>query len=257
MLEEIVRQNRAHVLAYPEQMLSSDQVRIMSQFVARRCNQEPLQYIIGSTEFYHHCFEVTPDVLIPRPETEQVVEHVLNLLSQMMAPAPNLLDIGTGSGCIAITCKLEYPQSNVFACDISEPALRVARQNAERLEARVHFKQANILDTFDHSPWNVQFDLIVSNPPYIPDWEIKTLEPVVRDFEPGLALSAGTDPLRFYRAILSSVHVLLKPKGRLVFETHADYGESVAALMRNAGSVETEVHPDWAGLPRIVSGQFS
>lgn len=252
--EEVLNCSRLAIYAGPDESVSIEQVEKLLDMVSRRIYREPLQYILGHTDFYGLRLRVTPDVLIPRPETEQVVEYALGLLRNIQAP--RVLDIGTGSGCIALTIKHERSDATVFACDVSEQALRVARENARDLRLDVTFFQANILsDAFTaHAP--PQLDLVISNPPYIPLSEAGMLDPEVVRHEPHQALFSGDDPLTFYRAITRQASALLQFGGFLVVEVHADYGSDVQTLLSDSGFTGVQVLPDLAGKPRIAAGRF-
>ena len=251
MLGEILGCGPARLMAYPEREATPQQAEAFAAMLARRLRREPLQYILGYTDFYGLRLRLTPAVLIPRPETEQVVEAALGVLEGRSEP--RVLDVGTGSGCIALALKHERPDADVYACDLSPDALDVARTNAEAHHLAVTFFQADVLalDFTDSIP--APFDLIVSNPPYVADDEAEGLAPEVRDYEPHHALFAGSDPLRFYRAIVSHAEGLLTPCGLLVFETHAYHADAVGALVTGSGFVDVRLQHDLAGHPRIVT----
>lgn len=251
MLGEVLACSGAHLLAHPGREATPAQADALAAMLARRLQREPLQYILGYADFYGLRLRVTPAVLIPRPETEQVVEAALERLRGRRAP--RVLDVGTGSGCIALTLKHERPDADVFACDLSEAALDVARKNARAHRLTVTFLQADVLapDFPDKVP--APFYLLVSNPPYVGDDEAGTLAPEVRDYEPPQALFAGHDPLRFYRALVGHAGALLAPGGVLVFETHAYHADAVCALVTDSGCIDVRQQRDLAGHPRIVT----
>ncbi len=253
MLQEVLACSRAQLLAYPERAVAAEQVRRLESLLARRLRREPLQYVLGHADFFGLRLIVTPAVLIPRPETEQVVEEALRLIQGITAP--RVLDVGTGSGCIALALRHARPDAHVFACDVSADALAVARDNAENLSLPVTFFRADALapDFAQQAPGAL--DLLISNPPYLPDDEAATLQPEVRDFEPHRALFTGPDLLLYYRAITGHASSLLKPGGLLVFETHADHAGAVADLLREAAFEKVQEKPDLAGHPRIVTGR--
>lgn len=218
--------------------------------VDRINKHEPLQYILGKTEFFGRTFSVNPHVLIPRPETEELVEVVLQSLP---APTPlSIVDIGTGSGCIAATLALERTHWSVSATDVSHEALQVARANAGKLNARVAFCLHDIL----HEPWSLErVDAVISNPPYIPEPERKQLSRQVADYEPNLALFVtGDDPLLFYKAILNCLTSHLSNEGMVFFEVHEHFGRQVKALAQSYG-FRTELIVDLSGKERIVKGK--
>jgi release factor glutamine methyltransferase len=222
--------------------------------VARRLHHEPVAYIVGAREFYGRPFRVTPEVLIPRPETELVVDEARALLSGRAQEWPGLavVDIGTGSGCVAITLALEVPSIRVVATDISAGALDVARTNAEALGAtnRVCFVQASIVDGLTGP-----FDLIVSNPPYVSRADAATLMPDVRDHEPAAALFGGRDGLDVVRAVVNAAGTGLRPGGRLVMEIGAGQADKVKTLIAEAGLALQHVRRDLADIPRVIVAQ--
>src|ERR1043165_325200 len=199
LLMHALNVDRAFLIAHPERELGQDEARRFQQFVTRRARREPLQYITGVQEFFNLPFEVTPDVLIPRPETELIVESALDLLKT--ADAPLIADVGTGTGCIAISLLHESPTARALGLDVSSKALAVAHRNAERhgVLGRFLLAQADALSAFPQQPI---FSAIVSNPPYIPAKEIDSLQPEVRDYEPVSALVAGEDGLSHIRVLL-------------------------------------------------------
>jgi release factor glutamine methyltransferase len=220
--------------------------------VQRRASREPLQYILGTQAFWKHDFLVTPAVLIPRPETELLVETSLELLKDVERPL--IVDVGTGSGCIALSLAFERPDAEVHATDISEPALEVARENARRLglEGRVAFHLGALLDPVAHLSGTI--DLIVSNPPYVDPAERDTLAPEVRDHEPGTALFTP-DPLCVYRALVLGAVVALRPGGCLAVELGQGLAEPVAALCLSVGLQPRPPGTDLAGIPRALTAR--
>ena len=226
----------------------------LEPLLLRRAGREPLAYILGERAFYGLSFRVTPAVLIPRPETEHLVETVIGSLAPDNGGIHAVLDIGTGSGCIAVTLAKLLPNAQVWATDISEAALDVARENAARHGVRVAFYQGDLLAPL---PPGQCFNVIVSNPPYIAPSEASTLEPEVRDFEPHTALfdpifdGAG---LSFYRRLASEAPARLVPGGLLAVEVGQGQDEAVAQLWRDAGLIAVSITPDLAGIGRVVSG---
>ena len=219
----------------------------------RRASGEPVQYVLGHADFFGLRLDVSPAVLIPRPETEELAEHALALVDGVAAPW--VLDVGTGSGALALAVKHRRPDAVVFAVDVSEAALAVAAANARRLGldlALVH-ADARRPGLADRIP--AVFDLVVSNPPYVPDAERATLQAEVRR-EPELALFVpDADPLVFYRALAGHAGRLLRPGGRLAAETHAEHGAAVRELFAAAGFADAELRQDLAGRDRIVSAR--
>lgn len=252
MLCEVIGCGRAQLYAYPDERVGPHDAARLEEMVGRRRGGEPLQYILGHADFRGLRVHVTADVLIPRPETEGVVDVVLGLLETREAPA--VLDVGTGSGCIALAVKEERPDATVAGCDVSGSALSVARSNAERLGLDVAFARADVLEPDDVGVLPHGLDLVVSNPPYVPDEEAATLATEVRDHEPHTALFSGPDPLRFYRGIADRAQTVLKPGGYLVFEVHADFGQAVAELLEQKGYRSVHTEQDLSGRDRIVWG---
>jgi release factor glutamine methyltransferase len=219
--------------------------------VARREKREPVAYIVGRKEFYSLDFEVTPAVLIPRPETEFVVSAALEFIAD--TPNARVLDIGTGSGAIAIAIAVNAPRASVTAVDISADAIAVASRNARRhrVEDRVTFRRADCFDVLD-GPALETFDVIVSNPPYLDDAEIASLEADVRGFEPRVAMSAGAGGLDILRKIAAGAPEHLAHGGELIIEVAAGQSAAVAKLVEEAGLRVATVINDFAGHPRVV-----
>lgn len=214
---------------------------------------EPVQYLLGETDFFGRRFRVDRRVLIPRPETEELVDWV----RRAEPSARRLLDVGTGSGCIAATLALELPAARVAAVDCSAEALAVARGNAERLGAAVDFRQADALTGLERCfAGEEPFDAIVSNPPYVPARDRAAMHPNVRDYEPALALFVpDEDPLRFYRAIAAAGRTLLRTGGALYFEIYHSTGDALRALLAAAGYTQIELRCDLQGKPRMLCGR--
>jgi release factor glutamine methyltransferase len=216
------------------------------RYLHERMRGKPTQYITGRQEFFGREFRVTPDVLIPRPETEHLIEAALGLSKN----ATTILDIGTGSGAIAVTLALET-NARVFATDISEAALRVATANASKLGANVEFFASDLA-----SALRGQFDLIVSNPPYVPRDDQSTIQREVRDFEPEVALYGGDDGFAIYRRLIPEAARLLQPGGWLMLELGYKSGEAVRAMFDGRWS-DIEVVADLAGWPRVIAARYS
>jgi release factor glutamine methyltransferase len=211
------------------------------RYLHERMEGKPTQYITGKQEFYGRDFRVTPDVLIPRPETELLVETVLKL-----RPRPSMIaDIGTGSGAIAVTLALETGAS-VIAADLSDASLRVAKANAVKLGASVRLIQADLLQPFADNSLHV----VVSNPPYVPLDDASSLQREVRDWEPHLALFAGPSGMTIYQRLIPEAHRALKPGGLLALELGFLQSDAVATLA--AGWKNLEIIPDLAGIPRVL-----
>lgn len=252
MLEDLLDVPRTAFLLEPERLVSDEHVRQFAQWVQRRASGEPLQHILGYATFRGLRIRVSPDVLIPRPETEEVVAHALGCIADV--DAPRVLDVGTGSGCIALALKDARPDATMAGCDVSRAALRVARANGEHLNLDVAWHTADVLDDAFPALTPGALDLLVSNPPYIPDAEAHSLPDVVHDYDPHVALFSGTDPLRFYHALARHAKDVLAPSGWLVVEAHADYATGVANCFRTHGLDAVDVVRDFAGRPRIAQG---
>ncbi len=251
LLAHTLQKPRAWVLAHPEIELAPFQLEDMQACAARRESGEPLPYILGQWEFYALDFQVTPAVLIPRPETELLVERALDWLNRHPA-CRRVADIGTGSGCIAIALAKHIPDLQVLATDLSPQALDVARQNAVRhgVGERITFRQADLLALPpEHS--HPSFDMITANLPYIPSATLAEL-PVSR-FEPSLALDGGVDGLELIRRLLHQAPTYLSPQGCLLLEIEANQGTAAGALAQNAfPQARVTVVPDLAGHDRLV-----
>jgi release factor glutamine methyltransferase len=225
--------------------------------VARRERREPIAYIVGHKEFYSLDFEVSPAVLIPRPESEIVVDAALKLIAG--ARDARVLDIGTGSGAIAIAIAVNAARAHVTGVDISADAIAVASRNARhhRVEDRVTIRRADCFEILDGGPALGSFDVIVSNPPYLDDAEITALEPEVRAFEPRIALSAGTGGLGIIRRIAAGAPRHLASDGELIVEVAAGQAGAVSKLVEEAGLRVVSVINDLAGHPRVVRARSS
>jgi release factor glutamine methyltransferase len=241
LLGHALHKNRTWLYAHPEHILSELEWLHFGRYLHERIQGRPTQYITKTQEWYGRPFLVTPAVLIPRPETEHVIERALEL-----SPRPQrILDIGTGSGAIAITLALEL-RAEVFATDLSLEALLVARENAGRLDARVEFVNCDLAAAIQGS-----FDLVVSNPPYVPDDEIPGLQREVRDHEPHLALNGGDQGLELYRRIIPQAELLLNPGGALLFEMGYRSEPGIRAAL-GPGWSDVKTGYDLAGLPRVL-----
>lgn len=221
--------------------------------IDRRLKGEPIQYILGETEFYGLPIRVNPAVLIPRPETEHLVEEVLKRAARLghpRIPPLRIIDIGTGSGCIAITLAHHLPHAAITAIDLSPEALDLARQSAElnKLTDSIRFLQGDLLTPVAGE----SFDIVVSNPPYVPTADRPSLSVEVRDHEPALALFAGEDGLDIYRRLIPGACSALAPGGYLLLEIGYGQKAAVTALLEIAGFESIEAFPDLQGIPRVV-----
>jgi release factor glutamine methyltransferase len=236
--------DRAFLLTHPDTELTPAQQATYEQSLARRAQHEPIQYITGEQEFYGLTLRVTPDVLIPRPETEHLVEA---LLARIPHDAPlRIADVGTGSGAIAIALAHKLRRAAITALDISAPALKIARENAERhnVADRIRFLESDLLIAVVRE----KFDVIVSNPPYIPESEV--LEPQVRDFEPPIALYAGKYGLDIYRRLIPQARQALDLDGWLLMEIGHDQSEDLIELLHLGFA--SDFVPDLQGIPRVA-----
>lgn len=234
------------LLADPEAEIDAPE---LEQAAERLAAGEPLQYVLGESEFFGRRFAVRKGVLIPRPETEELAALVVR---RERGRAPRLLDIGTGSGCLAVTLALELRDAEVWAADISEEALAVAGENARALGARVAFRRADALHDLAER-FDGPFDLLVSNPPYVPESDRAAMHTNVRDHEPALALFVPDDDrIRFYRAIARAGQLLLRPGGRLYFEIYEHAAEEIVRMLGAEGYTGIEVHEDLNGKARMT-----
>lgn len=246
LLEAICDINRSFFLVHGTEAVPEEQESAYLELLEKRCGHIPLQYLIGEQEFMGLPFTVTPDVLIPRQDTEVLVEEALKFLK----PGQRVLDMCTGSGCIAISLKSFVPQADVTAVDVSERALLVAEENSRRNQLPVNFVHSDLFSAITD-----KYDMIVSNPPYIPSAVILTLMPEVQDHEPMLALDGMEDGLYFYDKITEESVDFLKEGGMLLYEIGHDQGEAVSEMMRKAGYQDVRVVKDLAGLDRVVVGR--
>lgn len=256
LLEDVYGLSRTDVLMGRDDLLKKEEKDNINEMVQRILNHEPIQYVTGKALFDGMTIKVAPGVLIPRPETEELVELVCSRLQEN--PNTKVMDIGTGSGCIALAIKKRIHNSEVHACDISDKALQIAADNAKRLDLDIRFHHIDILG--NNIPDNVtinQFDAIISNPPYICNEESKEMERRVLDNEPHIALFVpDNDPLLFYRAITMKASKMLKEKGILAFEINRRFGQEVKGLMEQNGFSDTEIIKDQFSNDRIVIGNY-
>ena len=241
---------RVDVALNPNFEISEDEVQKWNATLVDLQQEKPIQYITGEAWFYGLRFEVNENTLIPRSETEELVEWILNS-SITQHPTPiNILDIGTGTGCIPISLKANLSQANVSAIDVSEQALEVAKRNAASNKAEINFIQANILEVLD---LNQNFDIIVSNPPYVRNLEKQEIKKNVLDYEPHLALFVeDTDALLFYRKIAQLALKNLSPNGLLFFEINQYLGKETVKLLENLGFKNIELKKDIYGNDRMI-----
>ena len=243
--------DRARLIAQSDRILEDREITVISALAARRLRHEPVSRILGKKEFWSLGLTITPDVLVPRPETETVVEGALDFVVRggLRMEKLRVLDIGTGSGALLLALLHELPNAAGTGTDVSTAALQVARENAEYwgFKSRSNFVICDIASGVEGA-----FDLVVSNPPYIAHDEIASLAPEVRDYDPKVALDGGEDGLAAYRAIAGETKRLLAPGGRLFVELGSDQEEAVRALFTNAGLIVGIARKDLAGMPRVL-----
>jgi release factor glutamine methyltransferase len=250
-MEKILNIFRSDIMTERRLMLDESHHERIDDFIRRINSYEPVQYVIGQCDFYGRTFLVDKNVLIPRPETEELVKEVIHCCKGLNRPC-RILDIGTGSGCIAITLKLEIPNPEVYAIDVSDDALLIARRNARQLQADVNFVFHDILKR--EIPFN-NLDILVSNPPYVTTSEKDSMSSNVLQFEPHLALFVpDNDPLLFYKAIVDRSEQMLRPGGLIVFEVNEKHGKEVADILVTNKYRSVEIIKDIFGKERIVKG---
>lgn len=247
LLEHTCNINRQHYYLNEDGELTEEEQHEYQLAIHKRAEHVPLQYIIGEQEFMGMTFKVNPNVLIPRQDTETLVEEALKLCK----PNGRVLDLCTGSGCIIISLVRHLPDLEAYAGDISKQALNTAKENAKTYQTAVTFEKSDLFEAFSG-----KFDIIVSNPPYIPTAEIANLMPEVRDFEPMEALDGQEDGLYFYRKIVAGSVEYLKEDGYLCLEIGYDQASAVTEMMKKFGFKEITVLKDLAGLDRVVRGHL-
>ena len=247
LLAHCLSVDKTYLYTHDDRELNDQELQAFEDALYERVSGVPVQYIVGRQEFFGRYFEVTPAVLIPRPETEFIVESVLEANTRM---DPAIIDVGTGSGCISVTLALELAKPRVFATDVSMDALFVARNNSRQLGAQVEFACADLLDGIGG-----EFDFIVSNPPYVSYQETSRLQREVREHEPHVALFASDDGLALFRRIVPSAEMLLKPGGRLIMEIGIGMEDRTRGLFGNRWT-SVQVRPDLQGIPRTIVAQW-
>lgn len=248
LLSFVLGKDRTFLISHAEDELGDDSFGRFQESVERRASKEPLQYITGVQDFFGRAFRVTPDVLIPRPETELLVEAAIELIGE----APSICDVGTGSGCIAVSLLCELRDARAVAIDKSPAALEVAKLNAREHSVldRVEFVVSDCFEALDAGRY--QFDMVVSNPPYVSATMMAGLQREVRDHEPLMALSPGADGLAVIRRLIREAPAFLKEKGHLIMEIGFDQGEAVERLVDDSVWRLCEIRPDLQSIPRIV-----
>ncbi|MFQ5802933.1 MAG: peptide chain release factor N(5)-glutamine methyltransferase [Candidatus Methylomirabilales bacterium] len=252
LLASLLHSNRLHLYLAIEERLPPTVFEAYRTLVWRRQARAPLAYLTGTKEFWSLSFKVTPAVLVPRPETEVLVEAALTRLKQLTAPV--IVDVGTGSGAIAVALAKMLPCARIYATEISREALEVARENASvhGVVGQVAFLQGDLLEPLFARDLVGQCDLIVSNPPYVATADLAILSPEVH-YEPVEALDGGSDGLRYHRQIIAGVSTLLRPRGWLALEMAPEQGSSLVKLLRDRGNfADVEVIPDLSGRQRMI-----
>lgn len=254
LLRQVIKRDRAWVFAHGDEQLDSDAGKQYETLLQRRLKREPVHYLIGMREFYGRAFVVTPDVLIPRPETELIIDTAL-AEGERLPGDPLIIDLCTGSGCIAITLAAELRTTRLLATDLSPEALRVARTNAQRhqVEDRVRLLRGDLFEPVEQLDLAGKADIITANPPYVPAALLGILPPEVRDHEPGMALVAGPEGTEFHRRIIADAPRFLKHGGKLIMEMGIDQADAVRAIVRDTGAYDApQVLKDLAGIERVL-----
>lgn len=260
-ISQVCDMSKAKIKAFPELEIPDVQIERLTHILSELITGKPIQYILGTTEFYGLTFKVTPYVLIPRPETEELVEWAIESAKENKLLNGNILDIGTGSGCIAISLKKNLPEFVVSAIDISTDALSVAKENADLNNVNINFVEADILSFTKKksqiSDLKSQVSVIVSNPPYVTDTDKLQMHTNVTDFEPHTALFVPEDePLIFYNAIADFASEYLTPGGLLFFEINENYGKQTVKLLSDKGFKNILLRQDMPGRDRMIKASL-
>ena len=256
LLAYALQASKEALIAEPGRVLNARELHNFNIALFRRESREPMSHILGKREFYGIEFDISPDVLDPRPDSETLIEAVL-----LQMPDKNefirILDLGSGSGCLVLSLLTQYPKAYGVGVDASLKALKQFRKNIDKLGLgeRAQGVRSNWLADLPQT-WLQSFDVIVSNPPYIPSHDIASLEPEVKDYEPLLALDGGEDGFDCYKDILAEAHLYLKPEGLLVFECGIGQAENLKEMMEAMGYENIFIRKDLAGIERVVGGRF-
>ena len=251
LISKVFGINKIDIYTQPEIEIGLESLREFEAIIARRVGREPIAYILGEKEFYSRQFFVGSEVLIPRPETEKLVEEALNIIRNISSP--HIIDVGTGSGCIAITIGSERSDSMIIASDISLDAILVAKENAKRLDVHnISFVNSDFLNFVKER----SFDIVVSNPPYISETELCRLEPDIRDFEPIVALHGGEDGLDCIRRVASDAISVLKNGGWCIMEIGASHNEEAIGIFKVIGYRDISLLDDLSGIKRVIKGRW-
>ncbi len=254
LLRQVLKKDRAWLIAHFQDLLDGENHRLFEDGINRRSRREPLQYITGEQEFWGLPFSVTPDVLIPRPETELLIETALGVAGNKGEPS-TIIDLGTGSGCLAVSLAREMPAARVFATDISPNAANVARENARThgVSDRIRFLEGDLFEPLEELDLLSQVDIIVSNPPYVRSDELPTLMPEVRAYEPSTALVAGPQGTEVHNRIIEDAPAFLKKGGALIMEMGMGQTASLMKIVEQSGAYGTpQVLKDLAGIDRVI-----
>jgi release factor glutamine methyltransferase len=254
LLSYVLKKDRAWIITHIHDVLDGAACSSFQGILERRTRREPLQYLTGKQEFWGLEFKVTPDVLIPRPETELVVETAIGIAAGSGSQAV-IVDLGVGSGCITISLAKELPGARFFAIDKAEEALIMARENASKhgVSNRIRFLNGDLFEPLEKLDIRGRIDIIVSNPPYVGAGESSTLQPEVRDYEPGMALFAGPLGTEIHKTIIENAPEYLKRQGALVMEMGIGQAGVLCKLIRATGAYEPAiVHKDLAGIERVI-----
>lgn len=247
LLSDITGWNFTELITNKNSVFSENQMKLIDFYLEKLKNHVPVQYVLGKTEFFGLPFLVNPDVLIPRPETEELVDLILNDIKNKDV---SILDFGTGSGCIPVSLKYNHSSCLLHACDVSIKALKMAKKNADLNKVVVTFFQFDILKD---QKLNQKYDVFVSNPPYIPQKEVMSMNAHVVEYEPHLALFVpDQDPLLFYEKIAQIGKKYLRPGGKLYFEIHRSFGADCLQMLQNKGYVEITLKKDMSGNDRMI-----
>ena len=241
-----LKKDRLYLITHDNEEISEKDAEAFKRLAKRRAGDEPMAYILGYKEFYGRNFIVNKDVLIPRPETEMLVELI------KVEDNAKILDLCAGSGCIGLTLALECKNTKVTLSDISPKAVEIIKKNAENLGVEVNMVESDLFSGIEG-----KFDIIVSNPPYIRSETIETLETAVKDYEPRLALDGGEDGLKFYKKIIPCSKKYLSENGRIFFEMGFDEGEQVAKILKENNFIDVRIYKDLANLDRVISAKLT
>ncbi len=251
LISKVFGIDRTDIYTRPETEIGLDRLKEFDEIVERRIGREPIAYLLGEIEFYSRKFLVGSEVLIPRPETEILAGEVLNIIRNISRP--RVIDVGTGSGCIALTIGSERRDSMIIASDLSFDAIMVAKENAKRLDVEnVAFVQSDFLDSLKAG----SFDIVVSNPPYVSEAELSLLDPGIREFEPALALHGGKDGMDCIRRLASDAISVLKSGGWYVTEIGQGQDRAAMEIFRTLGYRDTSFVEDLSGIKRIIKGRW-